>query len=171
MKTFKRPHITLGIDPGARGAIALIRDAMTAFEFLPPLTWSLKDMTAKEIYRVIDGARFSAGGGGYISAYIEELHAMKTSYKANWTLGMSYGELSAFLIAANVPFHRVKPKVWQAEFGLARKNPNETDGQKKKRHRAVAQELFPEIKVTNDNVDALLIAEYGWRMKDGRESD
>ena len=81
-----------------------------------------------------------------------------------FNFGKSYGNLEAFLVAAAIPFERVTPSVWQREFGLIKKK-GETHTQKKNRHKSLAQELFPSVKVTHAVADALLIAEYGRRQK------
>ena len=48
---------------------------------------------------------------------------------------------------------------------MPRRGKGETPAQKKNRHKALAEELFPEVKrVTHANADALLIAEYGRRI-------
>jgi hypothetical protein len=68
------------------------------------------------------------------------------------------------LIASGVPFEAVTPGKWQKEFGLLAKK-GETKTAKKNRHKARAQELFPDLKITHATADALLIAEYGRRVK------
>ena len=83
----------------------------------------------------------------------------KQGVASTFKFGRSYGNLEAFLIAAEIPFERVVPSVWQREFGLISKK-GETKTAKKNRHKAKAQELFPSVKVTHAVADALLIAEW-----------
>lgn len=142
----------MGIDPGASGGIAVIAHSYDAVSYM-----SLKDKTLSDQYSFI--SVFSA------KAYIEHVHSMpRDGVKSAFSFGRSYGNLEAFLVAAGIPFERVTPTVWQKEFGLIKKK-GETKTQKKNRHKALAQELYPDIKVTHAIADALLIAEYGRRQQ------
>ena len=67
------------------------------------------------------------------------------------------------MTAAGIRWEYVTPQKWQREFGLILPKLSNTD--KKNRHKAVAQQLFPDVKITHAIADALLIAEY-CRRKD-----
>jgi hypothetical protein len=57
-----------------------------------------------------------------------------------------------------IPFEEVSPVKWQKVMGcLSKGDKNVT--------KAAAQRLFPDIKITHAIADALLIAEYGRRIK------
>ena len=84
--------------------------------------------------------------------------------------GQSYGALEALIVASGIPLERVTPVVWQRAFGLLRKK-GETQVEKKNRHKARAQELFPSIGITHAIADALLLAEYARRFGSWKEED
>ena len=71
------------------------------------------------------------------------------------------GILIGLVTAAELPFEFVVPAKWQRAMGCL------TKGDKKVSYRK-AQELFPHVKVTHWNADALLIAEYARRTYNQR---
>jgi hypothetical protein len=62
------------------------------------------------------------------------------------------------LVASGIPFERVTPAKWQRELGCLTKGDKNVTKRK-------AQELFPDVKVTHANADALLLAT--WRGRQG----
>lgn len=74
------------------------------------------------------------------------------------------------LLALDVRYDLIVPEKWQAEFqliehwpkGLTEKERSALKREKKRRHVAAAQELFPRLRVTLDNVDGLLLAQYAY---------
>jgi len=148
--------IIIGVDPGASGGVALLKLPHTVS------AWSLRDYTLTDQWDSI----FDYLSGIYgTQAYLESVHSMpRDGVRSAFSFGKSYGNLEAFLVAAGIPFERVTPSVWQKEFGLI-KRKGETHTEKKNRHKALAQEMFPSVKVTHAISDALLLAEYGRRQK------
>ena len=148
--------IIIGVDPGASGGVALLNLPHTVS------AWSLRDYTLTDQWDSI----FDYLSGIYgTQAYLESVHSMpRDGVRSAFSFGKSYGNLEAFLVAAGIPFERVTPSVWQKEFGLI-KRKGETHTEKKNRHKALAQEMFPSVKVTHAISDALLLAEYGRRQK------
>jgi len=72
----------------------------------------------------------------------------------------NYGHLQMALVGLKIPQHEeVLPRTWQAEFGLLRR-PGESITAKKNRHKAVAQKLYPSLKIIHATADALLLAEW-----------
>ena len=146
--------IIMGVDPGASGGIVAIHDSFIV-EGMVLKKFSLREQWAWIYYRK----------SGEIKAYLEAVHSMpRDGVRSAFSFGRSYGNLEAFLVAAEIPFERVTPSVWQKEFGLI-KRKGETHTEKKNRHKSLAQEMFPSVKVTHAVADALLIAEYGRRQK------
>jgi len=88
-------------------------------------------------------------------AYIEAVHSSpQMGVKSAFTFGQGLGRLEMALTAANVPFERVRPQEWQKAMKcMSGGNKNVTKSR--------AQELFPSLKITHANADALLIATYG----------
>lgn len=75
---------------------------------------------------------------------------------SGFRFGENYGVLLATLASLEIPMVRHTPQKWQ---GLLRLPPGKhlSNGQHKNRLKARAQELFPKIRVTLKNADALLI--------------
>lgn len=146
----------IGIDPGTSGGICAIADKVHV--------WPMPDSPAELWYLFAD-----MEGDGDVTAMIEHVHSgsfhgRQQGVKSAFTFGQNYGHLEIALIAAGIPFERVTPRKWQAEFGLLRKNA-ETDVAKKNRHKARAQELCPAIRMTHAVADAFLIAEFCRRTR------
>ena len=69
------------------------------------------------------------------------------------------------MIALSIPFDEVRAQKWQQYMGLAKSKKKgakvkEKTSAKKGRHKAKAQQLYPNQKITLSNVDGILIAEY-----------
>lgn len=144
----------IGIDPGKSGGIAWIQpDGSACVEKMPE--------TIKDVWDLIDdisGRKWSNHGVSEVCAYLETVHSSpQMGVKSAFTFGNGFGHLEMALIAAGIPFERVRPQKWQKELGCL------TGGDKNVSKRR-AQELFPQIKCTHATSDALLIAEYGKRM-------
>jgi len=92
-------------------------------------------------------------------AYIESVHAMpKQGVSSTFKFGQHYGSLLMGLACLEIPYERVAPGVWQRAMGCL-------TGGEKNISKAKAQQLFPALKITHAIADALLIAEYGRRMR------
>jgi len=150
MKSMK---VFVGLDPGVSGAISLID---TSCDKTKAASHALKNMTEHDILELLEDLQ-----RGSTVAYIEKVASMpRDGSRAAFTFGMSYGGLRMALIAARIPSEAISPIVWQREFSLTfPKKLNLTKTQKKNRHKAKAQELFPGLKITHANADSLLIAE------------
>lgn len=70
----------------------------------------------------------------------------------------NYEQLKATIILSGIPFVEVHPLKWQSTLHLAKKG--EEKAERKRRYKELAQELFPYIKVTLWNADALLILQF-----------
>ena len=151
--------IIMGVDPGASGGIGILCKYHTFSR--EPVAWAFRDKSLRDIHHMF----LLVSPIEEVQAYLESVHSMpRDGVRSAFSFGKSYGNLEAFLVAAEIPFERVTPSVWQKEFGLI-KRKGETHTEKKNRHKALAQEMFPSVKVTHAVADALLIAEYGRRQK------
>jgi hypothetical protein len=142
----------IGIDPGASGGIAVIYDGGFAQAFPMP-------ETDKEILDLLREFAPPEGKESEVFACIERLNAMSPGRQACFQLGQSYGKLKMALIACGIPFSEVLPAAWQKAMGCPSKK-GRTYAQRKALLRARAQALFPQLKVTNQTADALLICSY-----------
>jgi hypothetical protein len=146
-------HI-IGIDPGQSGGFARLSES--AFGYKMPDTEADTATLLASLFTT-----------STTMAYIERVHAMPLQGVVSmFSFGRNYGFLRGLLIAIGIPFEEVTPQVWQKVFSL-RGPENEGTVAKKNRHKAKAQQLFPELKITHATADALLIAEYGRRLRSG----
>jgi Holliday junction resolvasome RuvABC endonuclease subunit len=147
--------ITIGIDPGANGAIAWIDErGKSCVEKMPD---TLQDLW--ELLRDITNFPRSAIDGRKYKAYIEQVSSSpQMGVVSAFSFGRGYGNLEMALTAAGIPFERVRPQVWQKAMGCMTKGDKNIS-------KAKAQELFPDKKVIHATADALLIALYGTKQQ------
>jgi Holliday junction resolvasome RuvABC endonuclease subunit len=148
-------RITIGIDPGASGAIAWIDErGKSCVEKMPD---TLQDLW--ELICDITNFPRSAIDGRKYKAYIEQVSSSpQMGVVSAFSFGRGYGNLEMALTAAGIPFERVRPQVWQKAMGCMTKGDKNIS-------KAKAQELFPDKKVIHNTADALLIALYGTKQQ------
>lgn len=75
----------------------------------------------------------------------------------------NYEQLKAIITLCDVPFVMVHPMKWQNELKLRIKSSRkkEEKSERKRRYKDIAGELYPEIKATLWNADAILIMHFG----------
>jgi hypothetical protein len=152
----------LGIDPGVSGGIAFI-DGPNHKAFKMP-------DTERDLWELFDYLRGLCTHESI--AYIERLGNMprdengkaRQSPTTMFKMGTSYGGLRMAIVGNAIPMEEIAATKWQAHFGLTRTDKNESSTDKKNRHKAKAQMLFPALKVTLATCDAILIAEYARRL-------
>jgi len=146
----------IGIDPGAKGAIAVVDDLGQPFE-----DWNLchAKSTPLEQFRYLISLMAQAQMNG-CKAMIEKVGAMpkqgvSSTFKFGWNAGLSEG----LLIGSGIPYEFARPVQWQRNVGIQTiKGASSTE--KKNSHKRCAQRLWPKLTgLTHDNCDALLIAE------------
>lgn len=139
--------ITIGIDPGASGALAFIPSEGN------PWTVKMPETDRDILDALRDGMEH-----GTCKAWLEQVHAMPAQGVCSvFTFGQNYGKLQMALVACGIPFERVTPQKWQKAMGCLTKGDKNVSKRR-------SQELFPNIKVTHAIADSLLIAEYGRRF-------
>lgn len=141
----------IGIDPGKSGGMAALSQS-GAVMVSCKLPETERDIETLLVKGVADDAEF---------AFIERVASSpQMGVKSAFSFGQSYGFLRGCLCAAGVAFDEVTPAKWQRAMGcLSKGDKNVT--------KAKAQQLFPGIKITHAIADALLIAEYGRRLRGG----
>ncbi len=157
--------LIIGVDPGKSGGIAFIRPPEGACAINMPDT--IKDIWEEFNYLTgaINRVRKELNEDRCF-AYLEKVWSQPgDGGRQAFAFGQNYGYIEMALTAAEIPYEYITPTKWQKEFGLTRTNKSETKTQKKNRHKAAAQRLFPQVKVTHAISDALLIAEYGRRQR------
>lgn len=133
--------IYIGIDPGMSGAIAVLGDEKPEWvkcsETEHDIAAFLMDWNPREAF-----------------ACIEKVHAMpRQGVSSTFKFGTSYGFLRGLLVASSIPFREVTPAKWQGDMNCRTKGDKNIT-------KAAAQKLWPSLKITHANADALLIAEY-----------
>jgi hypothetical protein len=153
-KEHMKHQITIGVDPGANGAIAWIDErGKSCVEKMPD---TLQDLW--ELICDITNFPRSAIDGRRYKAYIEQVSSSpQMGVVSAFSFGRGYGNLEMALTAAGIPFERVRPQVWQKAMGCMTKG-------NKNISKAKAQELFPDKKIIHATADALLIALYGTKQ-------
>lgn len=146
----------IGIDPGKNGAIASITiggdkpDVVSA---------GFKDeIIGLVIGEVVQGCLSQSDN---LIVYLEKVHSFPgQGVSSSFAFGRAFGEVIGALDVLGVPYRLVSPQKWQKLIGGL---PKKKDGatQHKRALKVEAQRLFPQIKITLGNADALLIADYG----------
>jgi len=156
-KKTSNTNIYIGIDPGNKsGGMAVISEGLNS-----PLIIRFKESTNVDLFCTI--SKYSANKlPTWLSpcAMIEKVHSFPgQGVVSSFNFGENYGMLQGFLIALKIPFKFVLPSKWQRHYGL-HKDKNESQTEWKRRLRQRAQELYPNIKITAETADAILIANY-----------
>ncbi len=152
--------IIIAVDPGTKGGICIMKQDTITLLALSKLTWP--DVAAHIFSTISYSGEFTFKA----KAYIEDVHAMpKQGVTSTFKFGEAYGKLQGILTAYSIPFERVRPQVWQKAIGFKSKK-GATKTEHKRGLKELAQELYPQQKLTNEVADALLIAEYA-RRKEG----
>lgn len=142
----------IGIDPGANGGIAFLQDDHAEAHKMPEtageLAWLLSQWDIDYAWCATEQVGPSRG----------QDDGRRQGVTSAFTFGRRFGEVLGVLAALSVKHELVHPSKWQREFDLVGKGKTGTE--KKNNHKAVAQRLFPALKVTHALSDALLIAEW-----------
>lgn len=143
-----RQRAYVGIDPGKRGAAALISDNMNCIDIFD---WS-------NMIDVDDNIRKWNAQYHIVLAVIEKVHSMPGQGVASmFTFGTNYGFWQG-IIMAKMPHILISPQKWQKEY------LNKDDGKNtKERSYMAAKRLYPNADIKSKNfgrADALLMATY-----------
>lgn len=151
----------IGIDPGSKGFITVIGEEITYK--------SIADSTRLELSDFLSQFKNQD-----VACVMEEVHAIfGSSAKGTFNFGEIFGLLQGLLIANEIPYTLIPPKVWQKEM-WTHSDEVKLNGKidTKKTSINVATRLYPRedlkrtpsCKLIDDNkVDSLLIATYAKR--------
>ena len=142
--------IIIGIDPGARGGIA-IYDETEHNMILHKCPETTREMSA-----VLESAKANALiNNQEISCAIEKVHAFPTDARSSaFKFGMNFGMWLGVLGANKIPVLQVTPRRWMKDFQVLPKIKKE----RKAELQRIASEMLPENKITLMTSDAALIA-------------
>lgn len=162
-----------GVDPGTKGAIAVINTASTprlqVFKFP---TVKIQSGSKKRTRLDLDACLELCGG--LAAAYspdlcvIEEVNGFggnaNSTGAAGFVFGRAAGNIEAFIVSLQISRYYVSPHVWKKHFRLTGKGP-----ELKTASRVRASQIFPEAnglfaQVNDDGAaEAALLADYGLR--------
>lgn len=142
---------SIGLDPGSDGAMAVITPSHQL------RVYGFNHKSEQEIMLALLGETLDPH-----HAFLELVRSRPgQGVTSMFTFGRNLGFLRGLLVALGVPFEDVPPQEWQKKLGLGKAHPSQAD--RKRAHKQYAEQLFPNVKVTLANADAILIAEYGYR--------
>ena len=141
-------RIYIGIDPGKNGGIGLIYNDVQYCRKCPT---SVADMS-EEIKVVMKMAPDIQK-----LAVIEAVHSFpKQGVRSVFTFGQGYGQWLGILAAHEIPYIQVSPQKWMKYY-----KPLSTDKKERKDQlKHLAQQRFPNLKITLATADAMLLANY-----------
>ena len=153
--------IYIGIDPGKTGAVAILNayhDTQLIDAYKCPMLGKAYDekRMATLLRPLTDEPRF---------AILEKVHSMpKQGAVSGFNFGMGFGIWRGILSALEIPYELITPQKWKKEFSLI--------GKEKRASTDVAQRLYPKFHFPTTLAgtgisDAVLMAEYGKRLKHG----
>lgn len=147
--------IIIGIDPGQAGGI-VCRDTTDMWK--SPIIEKMPETELDILCLLREFWRMAEAEGFPVRAYLERVGARPGQGAGGmWKFAEHYGNLRMALTAAGIPYEMVTPQKWQKALGCL-------SGGDKNVTKRRAQELFPQVKVTHWNADAILISEYGVRQ-------
>lgn len=155
-------NCVIGVDPGANGGIAIfIPGTKTKVVKMPKDITDLRDFFAyyRENFNPI--------------VFLEKLSVRPDDVTADGSranmgkmyriqkLMANYEHLKALIETAGIPYVMVHPASWQTKLKLRIQGVHEEKADRKRRYQEHAGKLYPGIKVTLWNADALLIMHFG----------
>ena len=141
------PTLFMGCDPGCSGCISVIDTHRHHVKDIR------MDMTLAEIAREVRRYR-----NEIVFALIENVHSMpKQGVSSSFKFGKMFGIMLGMITVCRIPHEMIQPAKWQGEMKCRSKGDKNVT-------KAAAERLFPKVKVTHRNADALLMAELARRM-------
>ena len=149
-----REKIFIGIDPGKNGGVAVINeiiDGEPVITFRCPKT--PKDMSLSLMSTIPENVSYDD-----VIVLIEHVHAMpRNGVVAMFSFGQNLGHWEGILGAFELNVIYAGPRKWMEHYDC---KPGMDKKDRKRYLRGIAEELFPNIKMTFNISDALLIANY-----------
>lgn len=135
--------IKLAIDPGKKGAIAMNKDGVVSFYNCPDSMHGIVDLI-KTLYNRSCGQK--------IGCLIESVHAMPGQGVCSvWSFACNANSWLTAMYCCGIPYREIKPQSWMKHLGNLPADKKE----RKNRIKEQMQALYPDLKVTLVNADAL----------------
>lgn len=160
LKTSKMTRYVIGVDPGSMGGVAIL-DTQGG-----EMTTVRMPETFPDIFNLFRNIVSDCGSGNVV-AYLENVgHGMPgQSSSATAKFARHNGHLEMALYAAGIRTEMVTPQKWQRSYS---NSVGTSKGMEKaawkNKLKGEAQRLYPSVKVTLWNADAILIANYGRKL-------
>lgn len=152
----------IGVDPGNNGGIAIFIPGQLAKAVkMPKDITELRDFFAyyKENYKpIVFLEKLSVRPDDVVVK--DDRAAMGKMYRIQ-KLMANYEHLKAIIETTGIPYVQVHPLSWQTKLKLRVRGQHEEKAARKRRYAELAGKLYPEVKVTMWNADALLIMHFG----------
>lgn len=143
----------IGIDPGASGGIASY-DGKELYSIKCP---SGGKAMAHSVRTVVNNFELYGGAKSRILVTFERVHAFPHDARSSaFKFGKNYGMWHGIIGALKLSYCEVTPQKWQAYYIHEKMEKKE----RKKYLKSIAQERFPDTKVTLAICDAILIAKF-----------
>ena len=140
-------RVFIGIDPGKSGGIAIIYNDGYYVKKCPNTVLEM----ANELIPLSDVPDIQK------YAIIEQVHSMPgQGVKSVFTFGQGYGQWLGILATLKIPYIQVTPHKWIKHYGSMPKPKKD----RKNHLKHLAQQRFPDVKITLATSDAILIANY-----------
>lgn len=140
----KRRKQYLAIDPGVKGGVAVLDGASMSAYKCPPTVKEMADLlyekTSRDTIAIIEAVHSFPGQG------------VASTFK----FGNNFGQWQGILSAMAIPYIQVSPQKWMKMYQPLPKIKSD----RKRRLKEIALEYHPEIKVTLDTADAIVMAYY-----------
>lgn len=144
----------IAIDPGSSGSITLL-------PFIGEIISTKMPDTPKDVFDLLKYAKNKYS----VTCYMEKVQGLPgMGGSPMFNFGKGYGHLEMALLALEIQTVTIRPQEWQKTLGIGTKGKSSTTEWKNKL-KAKAQQLFPSVKVTLWNADALLIGWYAQNLK------
>ena len=163
--SFDAQRITIGIDPGLSGAVAILADGIYRDCFDMPTQGRGK--AGRQCVNCAALAAYFRGQmqtdrGAYVHAVIEDVAARPgQGVSSMFRFGQAVGAVEGVLATLSIPVTRVTPQRWKAHYNLT--------GSEKDAARGKAQDLYPIAPLSRKRdcgrADALLIARWAWKQE------
>jgi len=141
-------RVFIGIDPGISGGIAIIYNDTYTVNKCPNTIQEMADML------IILKAQ---APNLPMYCIIEKVHSMPgNSGRSMFTFGCNYGQWLGILATLRIPYVEVTPSKWMSHYGSRPRNKKD----RKNHLKHLAQQRYPDVKITLATSDAMLIANY-----------
>ena len=148
-------RIFIGVDVGKTGSIAYINGESGE------LSYYYNKNTDQDVNDFVLGIVDLIEQGFKPFTFIENVSSSpQMGVKSAFTFGESNGFLTGLFVAHKIRFETVSPVKWQRVFKIKTRVSKDGKTAHKNELKAKAQQLWPSVRITHANADAILLAEY-----------